>query len=140
MRFAAVVLLLVWALSMASMAAPSTAEIKVKAGEFQRLRVVRGHFQGGEWNDEVDRWGCRKQEVMDWLREALGTGQYSASQIARLMGQPDAVAKPGDVLWEMARGRGSRLLVYHWRGAHDFLYFACEGERVLEARWWMAGE
>jgi len=32
------------------------------------------------------------------------------------------------------------LLVYHWRGARDVLYFECAGEKIVGAGWWMAGE
>ncbi|MBM3462885.1 MAG: hypothetical protein FJX76_12350 [Armatimonadetes bacterium] len=54
--------------------APTTAEIGSQADAYRRLRVLRGHFQGGVWNDDVDRWGGRKHVVMDWLLTKLFGG------------------------------------------------------------------
>lgn len=141
------VVVVLWILSLACSAcadpplAVNRAELRARAAEFRTLHAIRGHFQGGEWRDDVDRWGGRKHEVMGWLGEALGTGRYRASEITFLLGAPDHVARAGDDVWHMARpSAGTHLLVYYWRGHHDFLYFACKGERVLCCKWWMAGE
>jgi len=32
------------------------------------------------------------------------------------------------------------LLVYEWRGSHDFLFFEADGDRVTRSGWWFAGE
>ncbi|MBT9583670.1 hypothetical protein IV102_09975 [bacterium] len=109
--------------------------------EYQRLRTVKGHFQGGQWNDEVDRWAGRKHEVMSDLGDALGQAGTRESDIIRWMGPPDERATPGSHSWASARpDQGDYLLVYCWRGHHDFLYFLCSKERVLSSQWWMAGE
>ncbi len=33
-----------------------------------------------------------------------------------------------------------RLLVFYWRGGHDFLYFQVRGTRIVGHAWWNAGE
>ena len=51
--------------------AASTAEL---GAAFRVLRQQPGHFSGGAWSDDVDRWGGRKHQVMTALAEALGGG------------------------------------------------------------------
>jgi hypothetical protein len=32
------------------------------------------------------------------------------------------------------------ILVYHWGGGHDFLYFVAVDEMLADSGWWHAGE
>jgi hypothetical protein len=123
--------------------------IHERAGEFKRLRAVEGHFSGGAWNDDVDRWMGRKHALMIELGERLGQGAYGRPQVVDLLGAPDAVAREGDALYDQIRNRGEfvepggdgyEFLVYHWRGERDFLYLIAREEAVLGAWWWYAGE
>jgi hypothetical protein len=34
------------------------------AAQFREIRKIEGHFDGGTWNDEVDRWEGRKHRLM----------------------------------------------------------------------------
>lgn len=34
------------------------------AAEFRKIRKIKGHFQGAEWNDHVDKWMGRKHKLM----------------------------------------------------------------------------
>ena len=128
---------------------PIPGPIHEQAEEFRRLRAVEGHFNGGEWNDDVDRWMGKQHALMVDLGERLGTGTYSRSQVVDLLGEPDAIAVEGDALYGQIRNRGEferpdgdgyTFLIYHWRGEHDFLYFTCQGEAILNSGWWYAGE
>ena len=114
------------------------------AGEFKVFRAQKGHFSGGEWNDALDRFDGRKHQVMIELAERLGDGTHSRAEIVALLGEPDAVLKPTDMMYRQAyAGKDPQvreLLVYHWRGWHDFLYFASDGVRARSADWWMAFE
>lgn len=125
----------------AALAAPETLESM--AAEYRELRKVKGHFGGGEWRDDVDRWAGRKHELMAKLGEELGAGKHLASEIEKLMGPPDEVLGRDSVYWkydDRLHPEATRMLVYLWRGHHDFLYFMCKGDRVLGRRWFMAGE
>lgn len=121
--------------------AASTADL---GAEFRVLRQQAGHFSGGTWNDDVDRWGGRKHQVMIALAEALGDGKHSRSEIVAVMGEPDHVLTPRDMMFRQAYGgrdpRVRELIVYEWRGMHDFLFFTSDGKTVLGADWWMALE
>jgi hypothetical protein len=123
--------------------------IQEKAAEFRSLRAIQGHFDGGEWNDDVDRWMGKKHALMIELGERLGTEAYSRAQAVDLLGEPDATAREGDALYDRIRDRGEferptsgvdEFLVYHWRGEHDFLYLIVQGEKVVGTGWWYAGE
>jgi hypothetical protein len=128
---------------------PIKGPIREQADAFKRLRTVEGHFSGGDWNDDVDRWMGKKHALMVELGEQLGGGAYSRSQVVDLLGEPDAIAVDGDALYDRIRNRGEfvappggvdAFLVYHWRGEHDFLYLIAREEAILDAGWWYAGE
>ena len=131
--------------------APAATEdaIVAKATEFRQLRAIQGHFDGGAWNDDVDRWMGRKHALMIELGDRLGAGAYTRTQAVDLLGAPDAIAREGDALYEQIRNRGEfkgptgggyEFLVYHWRGEHDFMYLIVREEAILGAGWWYAGE
>lgn len=125
-------------------ACASAAEVGALSAEFKILRAQGGHFSGGKWNDAIDKFGGRKHAVMQELGAALGDGKYMRDDIVALMGPPDLVLKPGDMMFrESYRGGDPRvreLLVYHWRGMRDFLYFAGDGTKVFVSGWWNAWE
>ncbi|MBP6012629.1 MAG: hypothetical protein KBA31_10410 [Alphaproteobacteria bacterium] len=131
-------------LSLAAPLASAGLTVERLATEYQALRKQRGHFSGGELNDAVDRAGGRKEELLAELGERLGNGTHSRADIIALMGEPDAVLKPGDLMFRRAYDRKDprvrELLVYHWRGWHDFLYFASDETQVLASGWWAAFE
>lgn len=130
-------LLLALALSLAGVA-PAESETEMLAREFRQLRTIRGWFSGGDhFIPEVDSWQGRKHFVMARLGELLGDGRHTAAQAEELLGPPDAVRSQGDRLMP---GPEERYLVYHWRGWHDFLYFACQDGKITRSDWWMAYE
>jgi hypothetical protein len=119
------------------------------AAEFRNLRQVKGHFEGGTWNDDVDKWMGRKHQLMIQLDSRLGTGEYSKAQIIQLLGPPDLTAGEGDELYNLVNSLPDfekpatgpyEFLIYYWRGSHDFLYFTSQDEAIINSGWWYAGE
>lgn len=119
------------------------------ADEFKSMRAIEGHFDGGPWNDAVDKWMGRKHQLMIELGDKLGSGAFTQSQIIDFLGNPDAIAQQGDELYALIRSRSGsersdssslQFLIYHWRGEHDFLYFASQNEAILNSGWWYTGE
>lgn len=118
---------------------------------YRALRGARGHFDGGPWNDDIDRWQGRKHVAMQRLAEQVLRQRPSANQLRRRMGEPDAVLKPGQAAhlraleqaqWQggpdgapTATGKNAVLWLYRWRGRHDQLAFALEHDRVLASGW-----
>lgn len=113
------------------------------AAELRALRAIPGHFGGGEWNDDVDRSGGRKVEVLGELGARLGDGTHDEPELAAL-GPPDVTITGSAPAMEGIFPRGAdpydRLLVFYWRGGHDFLYFQVRGTRIVGHAWWNAGE
>ncbi len=119
------------------------------AAEFKNLRTIKGHFQGGTWNDDVDKWMGRKHQLMIQLGSLLGTGEYSKTQIIQLLAPPDLIAREGDELFDLINNLWDfekpatgpyELLIYYWRGTHDLLYFTSQGETIINSGWWYAGD
>lgn len=115
------------------------------AREYRQLREVRGWFSGGDqWVEAVDSWNGRKHRVMGRLGALLGDGRHRAVEVEELMGPPDKTAAPGSNLWALAGGEcgegTQRMLIYSWRGGHDFLCFWYRDGQITGSHWWMAGE
>ncbi len=119
------------------------------ADEFKKIREIKGHFDGGEWNDEVDKWMGRKHRLMIKLGLRLAGGNYEKSDIIKLLDQPDRIVGKGDYLFELIISQkrydsltaaSYEFLVYYWRGRHDFLFFTCQDGVIINSGWWYAGE
>jgi len=123
--------------------------IKDVAAEFRDLRKTKGHFEGGTWNDDVDKWMGRKHQLMIQLGSHLGTGEYSEAEVIQLLGPPDLIAREGDDSFDLINSLPDfkkpatgpyKFLIYYWRGTHDFLYFTSQDETIINSGWWYAGE
>lgn len=117
--------------------------------EFKRLRAVKGHFDGGDWNVDVDEWMGLKHQLMIELGSCLGRGEYSESEVIRLLDSPDAIAREGDEFFDLVSDQAEfqgpvtgpyQLMIYYWRGTHDFLYFVSQDGAIVSSGWWYAGE
>jgi hypothetical protein len=129
-----------------SAAAPDARdELGALGAAYQHLRAEPGHWSQppAPWNPATDAPAGRKRAVMTELGERLVPG--TRARVLAVMGPPDAVARPGDPLWQLAASSepppsGPEILVYTWRGHHDFLFFEVDGARVTRSAWWMAYE
>jgi len=127
----------------------TTTPVEDIAAEFRRLRAVKGHFDGGDWYADVDEWMGIKHQLMIELGAYLGGGGHSDAEVVRLMDPPDAVAREGDAPFDQVSNQAEfqapapgpyDLLIYHWRGTHDVLYFVSQGGTIVSSGWWCAGE
>jgi len=119
------------------------------AAQFREIRKIKGHFDGGSWNDEVDHWNGRKHRLMMELEIRLSKGKYQKSDIIRLLQPPDQTARKDDELYrrisqlpgnDTQSSPPDEYLVYYWRGEHDFLYFTCKGNIIVDGGRWQAWE
>jgi hypothetical protein len=117
--------------------------------EFDKIRKIKGHFDGGKWNPEVDQWRGRKHRLMIELGVRLSNGKYHKSDIGKLLGQPDQIVKKGHDLFDLITSQPGydsltagvyEFHVYYWRGTHDFLFFTCQDNVIVNSGWWYAGE
>lgn len=114
---------------------PSNAIIEVRqlsalTREFQELRKVKGHWQGGQPNPEVDIPRGRMRLVMGALAETLGRLPLTKDDLVSLMGLPD----------EKRTVDNDEQLVYLWRNWHDYVYFVVRNGAVAGFQWWYAWE
>ncbi|MDQ1351631.1 MAG: hypothetical protein QG657_1936 [Acidobacteriota bacterium] len=123
----------------------TTVPLENLAADFRVLRKIKGHFDGGKWNDEVDLWMSRKHRLMLELGYRIPKGNYLKSDIIRLLDPPDQTAPKSDDLYRQITGlpgndspsfAPDEYLVYYWRGTHDFLYCACKGNTIVHCGWW----
>jgi hypothetical protein len=128
---------------------PVSIESEELAAQFRDLHTIKGHFQDGDWNADVDTWMGRKHQLMLQLGARLGAGDCRRAQVVQLLGPPDLTAREGDAPFDWVSRLPEfekpatgpyELLIYYWRGTHDFLYFAAQGESILNSGWWQAGD
>jgi hypothetical protein len=100
------------------------------AREYRDLRQQSSHWKGGTWNDDVDQFGGRMHVVLQELAKRVSEAGQTRAQVLDLMGEPDAVRKQAD----------EELLIYFWRGWHDYLFFVCRNELIRKADWYHAYE
>lgn len=117
------------------------------AEEFLALRQIKGHFQGGEWNDAVDKWQGDKHRLLQQALAVILQGDYGSQQLRALLGEPDRVwskAAPGYAqILEQTEWQGApsgELWAYYWRGEHDQLIIAVEQDRAGAGGWLLAWE
>lgn len=121
------------------------------AQSFRALRKLRGHFDGGTWSDDLDRWQGRKHVAMQRLAQHMLRERAPAAQLRRVMGEPDGMLQPGQAAharalaegqWQSgsagtpsAAGNTAALWLYRWRGTHDQLAFALDHDLVVASGW-----
>ena len=124
------------------------------ARTYRDLRQIRGHFDGGRWGDDIDRWQGRKHLAMQNLAGELLRAHASVEVLRNTMGEPDAVLEPGQPAHARAleqvqwlpkaatpdSAKRTRLWLYQWRGRHDQLLLALERGNVVAAGWLLDGE
>jgi hypothetical protein len=127
----------------------TTEQLRQIASEFRGLRAIRGQFDGGTWDNDVDRWMGPKHRLMLELGARLGCGEFPKTDIIQLLNPPDHIARKGDRLYDQIFGlpgyddwhpAAYEFLIYFWRGRHDFLFFACQGGVILGSDWWYGGD
>lgn len=98
--------------------------------EYRRLR----HGAGSQC---CNRFNSGLMQAMTELQDSLQPG-IPVKRVTALMGRPDLrSSKRYDAIEPPPR---SRLLIYHWRGSHDFLYFIVSGGHVVKSEWYNAWE
>ncbi|KAG0055535.1 hypothetical protein BGZ83_008280 [Gryganskiella cystojenkinii] len=107
---------------------------------YQVLRKTKGHWDGGDYNDDVDSFNGAKHLAMQKLADYFKSGSQ-VSDVISAMGKPDEERQQ---LVEAAQpsGQSFRYYVYKWRGNHDFLWFRVDAAKgkVTKSAWYYAYE
>lgn len=123
--------------------------LKEQSKAFQLMRNDLGHFNGGKWNAAVDQWMGKKHVLMQKLAEGMVENRVTQSKMLEWIGPADQNSNKGDFFFEQIvkshdhqhlASVAQNVLVFYWRGQHDFLFFAFDGERLIQSGWWHAYE
>ncbi|KAF9179711.1 hypothetical protein BGZ51_003180 [Haplosporangium sp. Z 767] len=126
---------------------PATNDLQDLGKTFQELRKIKGHFDGGEYNTDVDGFGGKKHKVMQQLHAALGKVGTQSTDVLSIMGPSDEI--PAEILKELKRSEPQvtpptnfRYLLYKWRGYHDYLWFRINLRTmtIQKSEWYFAYE
>jgi hypothetical protein len=125
---------------------PAMSDIQMQQS-FAQLRLIRGHFEGGPWNDAVDKWQGVKHVAMQQLAQSVLRAKAASEKTKELLGPPDKVltkaqfaqlSEYAPVSWQGVAG--SVVWLYRWRGEHDQLAVSLDQGRVVAVGWLYALE
>lgn len=115
------------------------------APEYQALQQQRGHFDGADWNPEIDRFDGRKHRLMRRLAAALAQTPPTLDELTAALGPPDARWRAGagspqgplqsPLPAELRPRAGDTLLWYRWRGNRDGLVLLIREQRLAQIAW-----
>ncbi|KAG0294479.1 hypothetical protein BGZ96_001074 [Linnemannia gamsii] len=73
-----------------------TSEFQTLGQNFQNLRNIKGHWDGGDADPRVDNFNGEKHQILQKLGEYFGKPGTPAANILETMGQPDEIKKTMD--------------------------------------------
>ncbi len=127
----------------------STLSLSQAGKEFQKLRAIKGHFDGGPFNPEVDGWKGFKHQLMTHIAQKIKNQSISESELLSILGPPDKRLTEGECYTQLVKTlpdykrflkKESVILIYQWRGNHDVLFFISQSDSIVRTAWWHAGE
>lgn len=137
----------------ASAAAPPPAfddRLLALGAEYRQLQTLQGRFDGADYLAAVDRWGGRKHEVMEALRQGLAQRSLtSRAQVTKLLGAPDAQWHSDEPAQRLLPAElrsppkpDSLFCWYRWRGTRDglVLRFKRQNDQLELVAWSYTGE
>lgn len=124
--------------------------------EWQRVRQLRGHFDGQAWRAEIDSWQGRKHCLMQvWQRQLTALAspdlRYAPNaHLLQLFDPPDLyvqhdLANLPSACIAVLHNRpplqaGHKLAWYSWRGSRDGLLMLSRQNMLQEVVWCMSLE
>jgi hypothetical protein len=99
--------------------------------EFQRLKNLKG--------SDCDKFGSNLFFVMNCLGDSLSEKKVAIKEVVETMGNPGSMydKKVSEML---KLEKNEDVLVYFWRGWHDFMYLVIANGKVVRYNWWFALE
>lgn len=132
--------------------AASEPELEKLAAEFRELREKKRKLPQGVFDAALSGSGGRLSVVMGQLGDRLGQPPTTRARLIELLGAPDWTKSgremgmflppkhrpEGPKMEALAKDPRAVFLCYHWRGGHDFLFFAVLNGVVQSHAWWAA--
>jgi hypothetical protein len=108
--------------------------IKEISKKYKKLRKHKNQ-------DCCKNYGSGLMTSMGVLKDSINLAT-TENNIIKIMGPPDAYAtqkKPIEYHFAELK-KNQKVLIYHWRGMHDFLYFVLEDNHLVNKDWYFAFE
>lgn len=99
--------------------------------EYKRLKLLK--------DTSNDKWNSDLHQTMSSMALLLGKEGTDISLLIHYMGKPDAnekIVPYGTIQLQ----KNEKIMIYYWRGFHDFVYFVYQDKKVKYAKWFMWGE
>jgi hypothetical protein len=105
--------------------------LKELGKDYQRLRKLQ--------SIECDKFNSNLHIIMSCLGDSIGKSGIGTNEIEKYMGAADSKDK-NQIEGMLKLNIDEEILVYFWRGWHDFLYFVIYEGKVKCSGWWFAYE
>ncbi|KAF9974317.1 hypothetical protein BGZ73_002273 [Actinomortierella ambigua] len=122
-------------------------EVRTAGQEYQKLRSIKGHFEDGEFNPEVDTFNGLKYQSMKTVADYFNGKFPAPREIIDIMGNPDLYcntfeepASDQSKCWQDGDHIPGGYMIYKWRGFHDYLWFQRDFVTVLATGWYFVFE
>ena len=105
-----------------------TKTLKNLGAEFQKLKKADRHC--------CDNFGSGLYSVMHILEDSLRLSSLDESSLIGFMGKPDEEITQSNKRYDLKKGE--KLLLYHWRGRHDYMILRIDNSILREVSWYYA--
>ena len=104
------------------------------SNEFKQLKTTRDI-------DCCRNYGSGLMKIMEILSDSIDLNT-SEERIIQIMGLPDNYASDDHPIEHhfTQLGKDDKILIYYWRGMHDFLYFIIVKNQLVSKHWYYALE
>jgi hypothetical protein len=107
------------------------AKLNSLSKEYKRLKHIQDKC--------CDKWNSDLHKIMSRLLLELGKKGTDTDLVIKTMGKPDSNGE--DIPENVCRiSKDEKLLIYTWRGYHDFIYFVYQHGKIIRSDWFMWGE
>ncbi|KAI9138701.1 hypothetical protein BKA69DRAFT_1127155 [Paraphysoderma sedebokerense] len=85
---------------------PAALDVNQLSTQFKSLRNMPSHFMGGQWTDQVDKFGSDKHMVMEEFLRRLGQEGTAVGEVIQHMGSPDRICASKEEVEALKSGSG----------------------------------
>jgi hypothetical protein len=78
-------------------------------------------------------------KILEMLNNRIDIG-VSEKTIIKIMGKPDKNISKDNPIEVIQFKDEETILIYYWRGMHDFLYFGIKNNKLFYKKWYYALE
>lgn len=120
--------------------------------KLEGLNSQKGHFDGDDWNEKIDKWNGEKHTLLLALAETIKLHPISVNNLIKICIKPDKkVNEQSSIqnlnfnwIWQKQNTKkeldNSEFWFFSWRGNRDFLILLRNNDDFIGAAWLYAYE